>query len=148
MVVKKDIRSLSIDQLKEILEENSFQSFRAKQIYHWLWKKSSHDFSSMHNLPYKLLTFLENNFVIRNIEIFIANSKIKAKNHKYDANDDYKCYKRIYAIALVFPVNEKYHRDIPEIEWQIKELWYLYYYYKYRIDGKNFTYSQIVTKYA
>ena len=69
MVVKKDIRSLSIDQLKEILEENSFQSFRAKQIYHWLWKKSSHDFSSMHNLPKKLLTFLENNFVIRNIEI-------------------------------------------------------------------------------
>ena len=69
MVVKKDIRSLSIDQLKEILEENSFQSFRAKQIYHWLWKKSSHDFSSMHNLPNKLLTFLENNFVIRNIEI-------------------------------------------------------------------------------
>ena len=69
MVVKKDIRSLSIDQLKEILEENSFQSFRAKQIYHWSWKKSSHDFSSMHNLPNKLLTFLENNFVIRNIEI-------------------------------------------------------------------------------
>jgi 23S rRNA (adenine2503-C2)-methyltransferase len=69
LVVKKDIRSLSIDQLKEILEQNSFQSFRAKQIYHWLWKKSSHDFSSMHNLPKKLLTFLENNFVIRNIEI-------------------------------------------------------------------------------
>ena len=69
MAAKKDIRSLSIDELKEILEENSFQSFRAKQIYHWLWKKSSHDFLSMHNLPKKLLTFLENNFVIRKIEI-------------------------------------------------------------------------------
>ena len=69
MVAKKDIRSLSIDELKEILEKNSFQSYRAKQIYHWLWKKSSHDFSSMRNLPKELLTFLENNFVIRNIKI-------------------------------------------------------------------------------
>jgi hypothetical protein len=48
----------------------------------------------------------------------------------------------------VFPVNEKYKRNIPEIEWQIKELWYLYYYFKLRIEGKNLTYSQIVTKYA
>ena len=56
--------------------------------------------------------------------------------------------KRIYAIALVFPVNEKYHRDIPEIEWQIKQLWLLYYYYKQRIDGKNLKYNQIVIKYS
>tara|TARA_A100001201_G_scaffold7706_2_gene12242 strand:- start:73 stop:357 length:285 start_codon:yes stop_codon:yes gene_type:complete len=86
--------------------------------------------------------------IIRDIEVFIINYKVKAKQHRYDATDDIKCYKRIYAIAEVFPVNEKYKRNIPEIEWQIKELWYLYYYYKLRIDGKNLRYSQIVTKYA
>lgn len=86
--------------------------------------------------------------IIREIEVFILKYKIKAKKHRYDANDDIKCFKRIYALAEVFPVNKKYKRNIPEIEWQIKELWYLYYYYKLRIDGKNLTYSQIVTKYA
>jgi|TARA_R100000278_G_scaffold115812_2_gene94936 hypothetical protein len=86
--------------------------------------------------------------IIRDIEVFIINYKAKAKQHRYDATDDIKCYKRIYAIAEVFPVNKKYRRNIPEIEWQIKELWYLYYYYKFRIDGKNLRYSQIVTKYA
>ena len=86
--------------------------------------------------------------IIRDIEVFIINYKAKAKQHRYDATDDIKCYKRIYAIAEVFPVNKKYRRNIPEIECQIKELWYLYYYYKFRIDGKNLRYSQIVTKYA
>ncbi len=86
--------------------------------------------------------------IIRSIETFILKYKVKAKRHRYDANDDIKCFKRIYVIATVFPVNEKYYRNIPEIEWQLKQLWYLYYYYKYRIDGKNLTYSQIVSKYV
>lgn len=86
--------------------------------------------------------------IIRSIELFIIKYKKKAKQHKYDATDDIKCYKRIYAISLIFPVNDKYYRDVPQIEWQLKELWYLYYYFKYRIDGKNLTYSQIVVKYA
>ena len=86
--------------------------------------------------------------VIRNIETFILHYKIKAKKHRYDANDDYKCFKRIHAISILFPVNDKYERNMPEIEWQLKELWYLYFYYKHRQEGKNNTYSQIVTKYA
>ena len=54
--------------------------------------------------------------IIRSIETFILKYKVKAKRHRYDANDDIKCFKRIYVIATVFPVNEKYYRNIPEIE--------------------------------
>ena len=86
--------------------------------------------------------------IIRDIEVFIINYKVKAKQHRYDATDDIKCYKRIYAIAEVFPVNKKYRRNIPQIEWQIKQLWLLYYYYKQRINGKNLKYNQIVIKYS
>ena len=86
--------------------------------------------------------------VIREIETFILRYKEKAKEHQYHNNDDVKCYKRIYALAELFPVNDKYQRRLPKIEWQIKQLWLLYYYYKQRIDGKNFKYNQIVIKYS
>ncbi len=86
--------------------------------------------------------------VIREIETFILRYKEKAKEHQYHNNDDVKCFKRIYALAELFPVNDKYHRKLPEIEWQIKQLWLLYYYYKQRIDGKNLKYNQIVIKYS
>ena len=86
--------------------------------------------------------------VIREIETFILRYKEKAKEHQYHNNDDVKCYKRIYALAELFPVNEKYQRRLPEIEWQIKQLWLLYYYFKQRIDGKNLKYNQIVIKYS
>lgn len=89
-----------------------------------------------------------NQKIIRDIELFILHYKQKAKLHRYDANDDYKCFKRIHAISIVFPVDKKYQRDLPEIELQLKELWYLYFYFKHRQEGKNHSYSQTVAKYA
>ena len=43
-----------------------------------------------------------NQKIIREIEVFILKYKIKAKQHIYDANDDVKCFKRIYVIAKLF----------------------------------------------
>ncbi|MDX5319554.1 MAG: 23S rRNA (adenine(2503)-C(2))-methyltransferase RlmN, partial [Bacteroidota bacterium] len=47
---KTDIRSLSLDKLTEQLLGFGEKSFRAKQIYEWLWKKSAHSFEEMTNL--------------------------------------------------------------------------------------------------
>ena len=69
MSSKKDIRSLNEDELKEILTNNSFKSFRANQIYHWIWKKSAHSFDEMSNLPESLIRFLKDNFVINFIKV-------------------------------------------------------------------------------
>jgi len=66
---KKDIRSLNEDDLKEILISNSFKSFRANQIFHWIWKKSVKSFDEMSNLPENLLKFLNDNFVINFIKV-------------------------------------------------------------------------------
>ena len=69
MLPKKDIRSLTEQEFKDILISNSFKPFRANQIFHWLWKKSIHSFSEMTNLPDELVIFLENNFIINNIKV-------------------------------------------------------------------------------
>ena len=69
MSSKKDIRSLNEDELKEILTNNSFKSFRANQIYHWIWKKSAHSFDEMSNLPESLIRFLKDSFVINFIKV-------------------------------------------------------------------------------
>ena len=69
MSSKKDIRSLNEDELKEILSSNSFKSFRAKQIFHWIWNKSAHSFDEMLNLPKDLIIFLKENFVINFVKV-------------------------------------------------------------------------------
>ena len=69
MSLKKDIRSLNEDELKEILTFNSFKPFRANQIFHWIWKKSAHSFDEMSNLPESLIKFLKDNFVINFVKV-------------------------------------------------------------------------------
>ena len=69
MLSKKDIRSLTELEFKDILISNSFKPYRAKQVFHWLWNKSIYSFSEMNNLPNDLISFLDNNFVINNIRV-------------------------------------------------------------------------------
>ena len=69
MLSKKDIRSLTELEFKDILISNSFKPYRAKQVFHWLWNKSIYSFSEMNNLPDDLISFLEKNFVINSIRV-------------------------------------------------------------------------------
>ena len=54
----------------------------------------------------------------------------------------------IYALAELFPVDDNYFRDEPKVELFLKELWYLYFYFKESIDGNKVKYSNIVAKYC
>ena len=69
MPIKKDIRALSLSELEKILIDSTFQPFRAKQIYHWIWNKSVKNFVEMQNIPKDLIAFLDKNFVINSIKI-------------------------------------------------------------------------------
>ena len=66
---KKDIRKLSLDELKEVFVSNGEQAFRAKQLYEWLWKKSATSFEEMTNLSAKTRSFLQENFTINAITV-------------------------------------------------------------------------------
>lgn len=46
----KDIRTLSLDQLKEYFVLLGEKPFRAKQVYDWLWSKNLHSIDEMTNL--------------------------------------------------------------------------------------------------
>ncbi len=63
-VEKKDIRSLTLEELTTIFKNEGEQGFRAKQVFEWLWKKSAHEFVDMTNLSKSTREWLETNFVI------------------------------------------------------------------------------------
>lgn len=59
---KVDIRKFELDALIEWCENVGEKSFRAKQIYEWIWVKSATDFDSMTNLSIPLRDKLEDAF--------------------------------------------------------------------------------------
>ena len=79
---------------------------------------------------------------------YIEHNRKKAKAGLFDKNDDILTYKMIFALAELFPVNDNYYRNEPEVEKFLKELWYLYFFFKENIAGKKIKYSNIVTKYC
>ena len=49
-MIKKDIRSLSLEDLRTFFLDKGFQAFRGNQVYEWLWKKSLKDIDQMTNI--------------------------------------------------------------------------------------------------
>lgn len=61
---KKDILSMSFDELASELKLLGLPKFRATQIYDWLHKKGAVSFGEMTNISKDLIAILNNNFVI------------------------------------------------------------------------------------
>ncbi len=67
----KSIYSLQLHELKEWLGENNEKSFRAEQIFDWLYKKRVTSFADMSNLSKGLREKLENQFQITTLHTVI-----------------------------------------------------------------------------
>ena len=67
--MKIDIRSLSEDQIIDFFEQKGFDSYRGRQVYEWIWKKSTLTFDEMTNLSKDLRLMLETDFVINHVEV-------------------------------------------------------------------------------
>jgi len=87
---KIDIRSLNLEELKKHFALLGEKSFRAAQVYEWLWKKSCSSFGEMSNLSKELRQKLDELFTINNVKIntsqysadkTIKNSFILHDNH-------------------------------------------------------------------
>lgn len=65
----KDIRTLSLDQLKDYFSTIGDKPFRAKQVYDWLWSKNLHSFDEMTNLSKNLRDNLSRDFFINPIAV-------------------------------------------------------------------------------
>ncbi len=68
-IEKKDIRSLSKDQIRDFFVSNNDKPFRGNQVYEWLWSKGAHSFEDMTNISKATRNILEDNFVINHIKV-------------------------------------------------------------------------------
>lgn len=64
---KNDFRSLSFADIQSYLENAGEKSFRAKQIYTWLWQKGAGSFDEMSNLSKDLRNKLKQDFAIHSL---------------------------------------------------------------------------------
>lgn len=67
--VKRDIRKLKLEELKEFFIQHGEKPFRAQQVYEWLWKKSVKDFDEMTNLSIAVREMLKTHFIINFIKV-------------------------------------------------------------------------------
>ena len=66
---KKDIRALTLEQLRAFFLSNGDKAFRGNQVYEWLWQKSAHSFDVMTNISKETRDLLTSNFVINHIKV-------------------------------------------------------------------------------
>lgn len=87
---KKNIRALSLDEIKSFFEKEGDKSFRAKQVYEWLWQKSARSFEEMTNLTKATRELLNENFTINAVTISESQTSkdrtIKNAFRLYDGN--------------------------------------------------------------
>ena len=65
MVAPTDIRSLSLDEVKNLVAEIGEKPYRAKQLWEWLWKKKARSFDDMSDLPKVFRAALAERTVLR-----------------------------------------------------------------------------------
>ena len=68
--MKKNIRTLNLVKIQELLKELGEPGFRAKQVYEWIWYKGVSNFKDMRNLPKALLEKLEETHYIPKTKIY------------------------------------------------------------------------------
>ena len=68
-MIKKDIKSLTLNELRAEMENIGEKSFKANQIYSWLHKRGAESFDKMTDISKKLRENLENSYDIYNCSI-------------------------------------------------------------------------------
>jgi 23S rRNA (adenine2503-C2)-methyltransferase len=66
---KKDIRALTKTQIQDFFIANGDKTFRANQVFDWLWHKKANNFEMMTNLSKSTRSLLENHFIINQIKV-------------------------------------------------------------------------------
>jgi 23S rRNA (adenine2503-C2)-methyltransferase len=87
---KKNIRDLSLDELKAFFVEKGDKPYRAKQVWEWLWQKSARSFDEMTSLSKETRDMLHENFsfpvITLDTEQISSDRTIKDGFRLYDGN--------------------------------------------------------------
>ncbi len=100
---KKIIQDLSKEELGALIKP----SFRAKQIYNWMYHKYATSFEEMKNLPKDMRETLENEYTISPLkQVMVQNSKDGSRKYLYELHDGHT----VEAVLLLMRGKE-YHED-------------------------------------
>lgn len=66
--MQTDIKSLTLDELKNLMNEEGQKSFRAGQLYDWMHRKLAASYDEMTNLPASLRQMLEEKYPLTSLE--------------------------------------------------------------------------------
>tara|TARA_B100001250_G_C19781106_1_gene781911 strand:+ start:892 stop:1932 length:1041 start_codon:yes stop_codon:yes gene_type:complete len=69
---KKDIRSLTLEEIIEFCVKNGLPKFRGKQMWHWLWKKRAVSFEEASSLSKEVRELFNTNFTLNPVNIHKA----------------------------------------------------------------------------
>ncbi len=64
----KNLRQASLEDIKDLLERHGEPSYRASQIWDWLWKKNVDHIDDMSNIPIALREKIKTEYAIPNLE--------------------------------------------------------------------------------
>ena len=68
-MVQKQIKGLNLDELTLLCEENNFSAFRAKQLYHWMYRHGVSDVDQMDNIPNDMSKYFSSHYLFKTLEI-------------------------------------------------------------------------------
>lgn len=87
--MKRNIKEVTLEELKEVLASWKEPVFRAEQIFSWIYQRGISKFDQMSNLPVKLRQRLNENFTIFDLELAAAQeSKDGTKKFLFKLQDD------------------------------------------------------------
>ena len=85
-----NIYDYSLSDLEEYFLKNGEKKFKAIQVYDWLYKKRVNSFTDMSNLKKELISKLEQNFSISELEILSRLDDIDVHKYLFKLNDSNK----------------------------------------------------------
>ncbi len=90
MAAKKNIRTLTLDELTEYFLSIGDKKFRAKQVWEWIWKNHASSFGEMANLSKELRASLSENFSLpaltSNHSQYSSDGTIKSRFKTFDGH--------------------------------------------------------------
>ncbi len=85
---EKDIKGLMLSELKKFLVKEGFPSFRAKQIFYWMYQQNVISFQEMTNLPKNILNWVDSVFTLEQMKcIKIQKSRDGSEKFLFQLND-------------------------------------------------------------
>ena len=83
MDLKPALYGLDLDEIKELIQANKAEAYRAAQLADWIYKKHIRNFKEAKNFPRALAERLESKYTLSGLEFFEAHHSSNAESVKY-----------------------------------------------------------------